>query len=129
MLAFRVEMNGGHSLVAGVEDWSLLSLHLTANRKEDGSTVRDGYIEVSVGGLSLPDAEGNRYHFRWPVVPLEVGSVVSIKVEEASSAEPPKKRYRSDAELQESPFTEAEMREMRYRDYLALKAEFERPNG
>jgi hypothetical protein len=37
----------------------------------------------------------------------------------------PKNRYRSDAEHQENPFTEEEWRDMRYKDYLQLKAEFE----
>jgi hypothetical protein len=35
------------------------------------------------------------------------------------------KRFRSDHEVQENPFTEEEMREMRYNDYLNLKEEFE----
>jgi len=129
MLAFDVEIDGARAFVAGTEDWSLLSLHVTASRKEDGSPVRDGYIEASMGGLTLPDDASVRHHFRWPVVPLEVGSVVTIKVVEVSSADLPKKRYRSDAQVQESPFTEDEEREMRYRDYLSLKAEFENPNG
>lgn len=38
---------------------------------------------------------------------------------------PPKKRYHSDSNVQENPFTEDEIREIRYQDYLALNAEFE----
>lgn len=94
-------------------------------RNEPDSKFRDGYIEVSSGGLALPNDEGIRYHFRWPKFELKVGSVVTIEVVETTDPTPPKKRYRSDAAVQENPFTEHEMREMRYQEYLALKAEFE----
>ncbi len=73
----------------------------------------------------MPDDENIRYHFRWPRLDLEVGSVVTIEVIESEEPTPPKKRYRSDAEVQENSFTDDEIREMRYQDYLALKAEFE----
>jgi hypothetical protein len=126
MLAYEIEIDGKKYLTAGVEDWSILSLHVTASRAEENSKVRDGYLECSVGGLTVPDGEGVRHHFRWTNAPLNIGSRISIKVVETSNVDPPKNRYRSDAKIQENPFTEEEIREMRYRDYLELKAEFEK---
>jgi hypothetical protein len=87
--------------------------------------VRDGYLECSVGGLTFPDGGDVRHHFRWTNAPLSIGSRISINVVETASVDPPKNRYRSDAKIQENPFTEEEILEMRYRNYLQLKAEFE----
>ena len=50
---------------------------------------------------------------------------MTMKVVDTEAVDSPVKRYRSDAKVQESPFTEEEMRDMRYKDYLSLKAEFE----
>ena len=125
MLAFDIEIDRKKYVTAGVEDWSLLSLPVTASRHEEHSPVRDGYIECSIGGLTLPDGESTRHHFRWVVAPLNVGSVLTVRVVDVLEADKPKKRYRSDSVTQENPFTDEEMREMRYQDYLALKAEFE----
>ena len=127
MIAFEIEIDGKPVVLAGVEDWSILALHVDASRKGQPSTMRDGYIEFGVGGLALPDAEGIRHHFRWPGKALEIGSVVTVRIVESATADSPAKRYRSDATIQESPFTEEELRQMRYDDYLELKAEFE-PN-
>ncbi len=125
MLAYEIEIDGVKYITAGVEDWSILSLHVTASRAEEGSKVREGYIECSVGGLTLSNEEDIRHHFRWVRVPLEIGNAVTVRVVEVPVADTPKNRYRSDSEVQENPFTEEEMREMRYQDYLSLKAEFE----
>jgi hypothetical protein len=115
-------------VTAGVEDWSILGLHVTASRAEKNSTARDGYIKCSVGGLTIPDASEERHHFRWTEAPLSIGSVVTIRVVDVPQPDAPKKRYRSDGKVQESPFTAEEEEEMRYRDYLSLKKEFE-PGG
>jgi hypothetical protein len=129
MLAYEIEIDGEKYVIAGVEDWSILSFHVTASRREENSPVRDGYIECSVGGLTLPNDENIRHHFRWVRAPLEIGSVVTVRVLDVPKADGPKNRYRSDSEVQESAFTDEEMREMRYQDYLSLKAEFERSDG
>lgn len=126
MLAYEIEIDGKKYVTAGVQDWSLLSLHITASRAEENSKVRDGYLECSVGGLTVPDGEDIRHHFRWTNAPLSIGSRICISVIETPNVDLPANRYRSDAKIQENPFTEEEMREMRYRDYLDLKAEFER---
>ena len=125
MIALKLSLDGKALITAGVEDWSLVRTEVLAMRNESDSNVRDGYIELSAGGLTLPNDEDIRHHFRWPKLDLKVGSVVTIEVVETSTPTPPKKRYRSDSKVQENPFTEDEMREMRYQDYLALKAEFE----
>jgi hypothetical protein len=125
MIALKLSLDGEALITAGAEDWSLVRAEVLAMRNEPDSKVRDGYIELSSGGLTVPNDEDIRHHFRWPKLDLKVGSVVTIEVVETSTPTPPKKRYRSDSKVQENPFTEDEMREMRYQDYLALKAEFE----
>ena len=125
MVALQIDIDGKRYVTAGAEDWSLLNAILDISRIEPGSKVRDGYMEIAPGVYTLPDAEGIRHHVRWPKRELCVGSVVTISIIETNDVDPPKKRYRSDATVQESPFTDEEMREMRYRDYLELKEEFE----
>ena len=48
-----------------------------------------------------------------------------VTVVDTDHPDPPTKRYRSDKEVQENPFTEEELKEMRRQDYLELKKEFE----
>jgi len=124
MLAFRIEVDGEPVVTAGVDDWSILAFHITASRSREVSKAGDG-VDYSVGGLSVPNSEKISHHFRWPRGDLSIGSSVTVTVIETDSPDPPAKRYRSDRELQESPYTEAEMREMRRQDYLDLKIEFE----
>jgi hypothetical protein len=52
--------------------------------------------------------------------------MVTIRLIETETPDEPKRRHRSDHEVQELPYTVEEMRQMRYEDYLMLKAEFER---
>ena len=131
MIALLVEIDGERYVLAGVEDWSLISAHLTAMRGVEGDSEarnKEDEIEVSIGGLTRADGSNHRYHFRWPRRDLRVGSKVTISVVDSEACDPPIKRYRSDKEVQESPFTDEEMVEMRRQDYLRLKAEFE-PQG
>ena len=125
MIGFEVQIDGEIVVIAGVEDWSILALHVDARRRENSSSSE---TEFHVGGLTEADAEGLRHHFRWPERELYIGSIVTVRVVETTRPDPPTKRFRSDATIQESPFTEEEERHLRYRDYLSLKAEFE-PNG
>jgi hypothetical protein len=125
MLAFEVSIDGQAPVVAGVEDWSILFLHVTARRAGNPGTGDKDRVEASVGGLSLSDAANVSHHFRWSEKSLDIGSVVSIRVVDALEVDAPAKRYRSDREVRESPFTEEEWRRMRYNDYLALRKEFE----
>jgi hypothetical protein len=127
MIALLVEIDGERVVLAGVEDWSILALHVTASRGRDipNKPAKPDDLECSVGGLTQPNAEKIRHHFRWPQIGLRIGSTVKVTLVEAEACDPPTKRYRSDAEIQESPFTEEEMRKLRRGDYLELKKEFE----
>ena len=49
----------------------------------------------------------------------------NVEIVDTDEIDAPVKRYRSDQEVQENPFTDEEWREMRYNDYLQLKEEFE----
>lgn len=57
---------------------------------------------------------------------LAVGMQVTIKIVEADRADEPVRRYRSDREVQENPFTDEEIER---EDWLRLKAKFEPENG
>ena len=119
---------GSPIVLAGVEDWSILALHMTGSRSKDTDQVEKSdadEVRFSVGGLSRPDTSGVRHHFRWKEEDLRIGSKVLVTVVETGQPDPPAKRYRSDKEIQENPFTDAELREMRRQDYVALKKEFE----
>jgi len=120
MLAFKIEVEGQPPVIAGVEDWSILALHVTASRGR-GTDEGSDDIDYSVGGLTTSNEENISHHFRWPRCPLSVGSSVTVTLVETETTTPPTKRYRSDKEVQENPYTEEEMREMRRQDYLALK--------
>jgi len=124
MLAFRVDIDGHPPLVAGVEDWSILSLHVNAIRGEEHDREGDDLV-FSVGGLTTKNDEGISHHFRWPHIPLTIGSTIRVTLVETASPDAVANRYRADKEVQENPYTEEEWREMRRQDYLALKKEFE----
>jgi hypothetical protein len=131
MLAFEVEIDGKPIVLAGIEDWSILALHITGSRSKDTDQVEKALadeVRFSVSGLSRPDASGVRHHFRWGNADLRFGSKVLVTVVETERPDPPAKRYRSDKEIQENPFTEEELREMRRQDYVTLKKEFEGGN-
>lgn len=128
MLAFKVEIDGEEVVTAGFEDWSILALHVNASRGNQAASfdsARNDETHFSVGGLSETDSTGVSHHVRWKEKPLSIGSRVIVTVLEVENPDPPVKRYRSDAKVQECPFTEDEMREMRWKDYLELKKEFE----
>lgn len=126
MLAFEVEIDGRRGVLAGTEDWSVLNFIVTANRFEPEESVPGDSLDASVSGLSLPDADGNRHHFHWARHELQIGSTITIRIVDSSTADAPIKRYRSDAKVQEYPLTDEEIRALRYQDYLELKAEFEK---
>jgi len=128
MLAFRVEIDGELAHIAGVADWSILAMHITASRGDATAPVestRQDSTRYSVGGLSVPDKSDICQHFRWQERDLVVGSTVCVEVIETEAPDPVIKRYRSDATVQENPFTDGEMRALRFQDYMELKKEFE----
>jgi len=125
MLAFVVEIDGNPVTRAGVEDWSLLTFTVVASR--DKGQGRGDHMELRIGGLTL-SAPGSPYnHVRWgePETSLSIGNQVALRIVDTDSVDAPTHRYRSDQLVQESPFTEEEIRIMRYKDYLELKKEFE----
>jgi hypothetical protein len=126
MLAFEVEINGQTVVVAGAEDWSMLDLIVCAMRPDPQAYVPEGSLDVRIGGMSLQDDEGVAQHLRWMPRQLEIGSTLTVRIVDAASVDAPLKRYRSDAAVQENPMTDDEIRELRYQDYLELKAEFEK---
>lgn len=124
MIAFEIHINGVYVVTASQEDWSVLAMHVDALR--DKKKDSDEYdLRFSVGGLSKENKEGFRHHFRWPESDLKIGDVVQVKVIETNEIDNPIKRYRSDHVIQEEPFTEEELKKMRYENYLELKKEFE----
>jgi hypothetical protein len=128
MIAFKVEIDGEEFMLAGAEDWNVLSFHINATRS-NAAELPFGNLRTGVGGLSLPDANSVSHHFRWKDKDLSIGSRVVVTVVETDTPQPPVKRYRSDSTVQEDPFTEEEAREMRLQDYLELKKEFGAKHG
>lgn len=125
MIAIQIEINGKHYAVVGAPDMSILHAEILAMYAEPNSKVRDGFLEFKAGGMTRPDSDDVLHHLRWARHPLSIGSTVTMKIIETETVDSPKKRYRSDKQVQESPFTDEEMKEMRYKDYLSLKEEFE----
>lgn len=128
MLALHVEVDGKKFVLAGVQDWSLLALHLVADRRDPGApakSARTDSLELAVRGFTQKNSDDEAFHLRWPGKELDIGTKIVVTLVETDNPDPPIKRYRSDAKRQESPFTEEELREMRLQTYLELKKEFE----
>jgi hypothetical protein len=124
MTAFEIHINGEYVITASQEDWCVLAMHVDALRdRKKGSEEYD--LRFAVGGLSQENEEGFSEHYRWPESDLKVGDIVQVKIIETDDIINPIKRYRSDNEVQKEPFTEEELKKMRYEDYLELKKEFE----
>ena len=128
MLAFEVAIDGKLLARAGLEDWAVLTCIVSANRANGrrGALANDD-LRLHVGGLSQHDNDGASYHLRWgdPELLLTVGSEVTLRVIETAEVNSPRRRHRADTMKEESPYTEDEERELRYRDYLELKEEFD----
>jgi hypothetical protein len=124
-LSLLVEIDGERFTVAGSDDWGVLNVTVMAVRADPAFQRADDEIEVVVGGTCEQTLPGEHHHMRWGRQNLTVGSKISITVLECSDPDKPIKRFRSDSTVQDSPFTDAEMRDMKYRDYLALRKEFE----
>lgn len=124
MIALKIRLNGEVLYVAGQEDVSILNSILNVSRGNSERGVGDN-IRLNAGGLSQLTDKGYPEHFRYKDQTLAVGDVVEVEIVETDNVDPPVKRYRSDREVQENPFTDEEIHEMRYNDYLRLKEEFE----
>jgi hypothetical protein len=129
MLAFELFIDDERICLAGMEDWAVMSVIVSAVRARDGGErPREAKLDVHVGGLSEDDSDGVAHHARWARIDLTTGSRVSVNVVETDHPDPPVRRYRSDREVHESPFTDEEIEEMEREDWLRLKAKFE-PEG
>lgn len=122
MIAFEIKLNGKKLVVAGIEDWDLIHANIMARRGVNDNS--DNIYDLKIFGLPQQIEEGKLEHARWPETKLNVGDEVSIKIVEVDAAEKPLKRYRSDKNVQENPFTDQEIYEMQKQDYLALKEKF-----
>ena len=123
MLAFSVTVNDDHIGVCGFEDWSVLIATLTAGRGESEEAL-DG-IQLRVGGLERGTENNPAHHLRHIFKRLEVGDKIEIEIVDSAEVMQPIKRYRSDREVQESPFTNEELEEMDRKAYEELKAKYE----
>lgn len=124
MIALKIYINDEYVVTAGQGDWSVLTMHISAVRGEVGDSGNQN-LQFSAGGLSQKNQDNFCEHFRWPERKLKIDDKVHVEVVETDMIDIPKNRFRSDSEVQENPFTEEEWREMRYKDYLELKKEFE----
>lgn len=124
MLAFEVSVDGIAMACAGVDDWAVISLIVSANR---GQGAESNDVSVSLGGLTLPGEDGWSRAVRWgePELRLTIGSQVNLRIVDADIVDAPRHTYRADREVQEPSFTDDEIRAMRRRAYLELKKEFE----
>jgi hypothetical protein len=129
MLAFDIVIDGERLARAGFEDWSVLSAHVTAVKERHGARQRDGELEFSVGGLSRCDEDGAAHHVRWAKRDLGVGSRIAIEVIDTDAPDEPLCRYRSDRDVQESPYSAEEIEQFEREEFLRLKAKFEPEHG
>ena len=125
MLAFELFVDDERICLAGMEDWAVMSVILSAVRAQEGSgRPREATLGVSVGGLSEHNAEGVAHHARWARIDLATGSRISVNVVDTDHPDPPARRYRSDRQVQEPAFSEDEIEQMEREDYERLKAKF-----
>jgi hypothetical protein len=124
VLAFKIVLNGKRVATIGQEDMSILTTTVVGSRGNQENEV-DDYVRLNLGGMSHELPEGFCQHYRWKNRNLNVGDRIEIEILETNEIDPPIKRYRSDHQVQEDPFTEEEARDLRYQDYVELKKEFE----
>jgi len=126
MLAMVISINGEEIQVAGEDSCELLHADILAMRKPN---VDESEYTIGVSGLPDQREKGKHEHLRWRRSHFKVGDEISIRLVDASEADAPLKRYRSDSTVQENPYTDEEIREMQMRTYLSLKKKFEGQGG
>lgn len=122
MLALEIWIDDQRVCLAGADDWSLLVTHITATRQRYDAD--EDQLDLGIGGMAKDDALGVHHHLRWNGYQLAVGSKVTIKVVETGEPDPPVRRFRSDHEVQESPYSEEEIEEMQRNEWRRLNAKF-----
>ncbi len=118
--AFRITVDDQEPIVAGLRDGALVSVHIVQ--------MKDGTHSLHIGGLTDADANGISYHVRWGNHTLQVKDTLTVEVLTTDQTDEPIRRYRSDADVQESPYTDEEWHEMDRQEYLRLKEIFEVPS-
>lgn len=96
MLALKVEVDGQPFIVAGSNDWAVLSAQITAingDPKETDALLRADHIALKVGAVSHPESDSMPHHSRWGNLDLGLGSRVTITIVDTHEPEPPVKRY------------------------------------
>ena len=104
MIAFRVQLNGGKPVTAGLSGlhtMSVLAVSAVRNRRYQAPDEPPSDLRVHVGGIRK-SAEGIQAHVQWLERQLEVGDVITISVVDVpeSDISPPAKETTA-AELME----------------------------
>jgi hypothetical protein len=96
MIAFNIEVNGKSLGSAGTDDLSVLTTIVSAvgklGRESQGAPGSElsHQVELTVGGLTARAASEENQHLDWIKETLKPGDVVTVRIVEASSADPPK---------------------------------------
>jgi hypothetical protein len=95
MITFEIELNGRQICRAGTDDLCVLTAIVTAvgqlGVKSQGSTEheRDFHVGISVGGLTARADAIQDEHLEWLKQGVKAGDVVTIRILESPSADPP----------------------------------------
>ena len=103
MLCYEVFLNGEKVALAGMTDWAVMSVIVSATRGDDD---RDHHT-LHIGGMSRQGDHGG-YHARWKAPDLMTGSEILVRLIDCDEPDAPTKKYRSDKDVQESAFTKEE---------------------
>lgn len=124
MLAFQITINGDAIGTFGFDDWVFLSSIITANRaRRSGDTDE---LLFDIAGTAETVEPRKRESVRLLHKELKIGDEVLFSLVNSDEVSPPLKRYRSDATVQEDPFTEAEILEFEKTEFERLKKKFMR---
>jgi hypothetical protein len=107
-LCFEITINGGATVVAGIEDLNVLTACVTyaASRQE---------LDIHVGGLISKSPDDNE-HVDWLEHDLKCGDEILIRIIESSRPAAPKSRRREDPEV---------VRSQKREYYERLKSQYE----
>lgn len=122
MLALKVEVDGQPFIVAGSDDWAVLSAQITAiNGDPDDADAqrRADHIALKVGAVSHPESDSIPHHSRWGNLDLGLGSSVTITIVDTHEPELPIKRYKATPMPDGNTPTREEKHEALLDNYLA----------
>jgi hypothetical protein len=122
MIALEIAINGKRLVLAGVDDWEMLSAMIVLQRAGSAEEIKE--FSIDIGGLPVQMEAGKLEHLRWGQFDLALGDAITLRAVTVDSAEPPRKRYRSDRSVQESPYTDEEIETMNRAEYERLRAKY-----